>query len=113
MFQKFIDAANANPGVCGLVMCGIMMVMVLILALDRRAEKALKARIRKLKVAIEASEKSNVRKDAEIKRLKVELFMEKQDGKIALGKAQAEIDRLTAKVAQLDLDKKQLTKWGK
>lgn len=112
MLQRFIDTANANPGVCGLILCGIMLVAVLILTLDRRKEKKLKARIRQLKKTVETKEVLIVHKDAEIKRLKVDLFMAKEDGKIALRKKQEEVDRLTARVAQLEQDKKQLAKWG-
>lgn len=112
MFQRFVDVANANPGVCGLVLCGIMMVAVLILALDRRAYKALEARIRQLKEAVDTKETLIVHKDAEIQRLNVDLFRAREDGKIALRKKQAEVDRLTARVAQLEQDKKQLAKWG-
>ena len=112
MFQRFIDAANANPGVCVLILCGIILIAVLILTLDRRREKRMKARIRQLKEAVETKEALIVYKDAEIQRLKVDLFMAKEDGKIALRKKQAEVDRLTSKVAQLELDKKQLAKWG-
>ncbi len=112
MLQRFIDAANANPAIIGLILCGVMLIAVLILTLDRRTEKKRKARIRQLKGAVETKETLIVRKDAEIKRLKVDLFAAKQDGKIALEKAQAEIARLTARVVQLEQDKKQLTKWG-
>lgn len=113
MFQRFIDTANANPGVCGLILCGIILIAVLILTLDRRREKRMKARIRQLKKAVETKEVLIVHKDAEIQQLNVDLFMAKEDGKIALRKKQAEVDRLTARVAQLEQDKKQLTKWGK
>ena len=113
MFQRFIDAANANPAIIGLILCGIMLVAVLILTLDRRKEKKLKARIRQLKKAVETKEVLIVHKDAEIKRLEINLFMAKEDGKIALRKKQEEVDRLTARAAQLEQDKKQLSKWGK
>lgn len=113
MFQRFVDAANANPGICGIILCGIILIAVLILTLDRRREKRMKARIRQLKKAVETKEVLIVHKDAEIQRLNVDLFMAREDGKIALRKKQAEVDRLTARVAQLEQDKKQLTKWGK
>ena len=112
MLQRFIDAANKNPAIIGLILCGIMLVAVLILTLDRRHEKRMKARIRQLKEAVETKETLIVHKDAEIQRLKVDLFRAREDGKIALRKKQAEVDRLTARVAQLEQDKKQLTKWG-
>lgn len=112
MLQKFIDAANANPAITVLILCGTMLIAVLILTLDRRHEKRMKARIRQLKEAVETKETLIVRKDAEIQRLKVDLFRAREDGKIALRKKQAEVDRLTARVAQLEQDKKQLTKWG-
>ncbi len=112
MFQRFIDVANSNPAIIGLILCGIVLAAVLILTLDRRHEKRMKARIRQLKEAVETKEALIVYKDAEIQRLKVDLFMAKEDGKIALRKKQAEVDRLTARVAQLEQDKKQLTKWG-
>lgn len=112
MFQRFIDTANANPGVLGLVLCGIMAVVVAILVLDGRSDKKRKARIRQLKKAVETKETLIVHKDAEIQRLKVDLFRAREDGKIALRKKQDEVDRLTARVAQLEQDKKQLTKWG-
>lgn len=112
MLQRFIDTANANPAACVLILCGIMVVAALILTLDRRHEKRMKARIRQLKKAVETKEVLIVHKDAEIKRLEIDLFMANEDGKIALRKKQAEVDRLTARVAQLEQDKKQLAKWG-
>lgn len=112
MLQKAIDAANANPGVCALILCGIALIAVFILAFDRRAERNFKARIRQLEESNETKEALIVHKDAEIKRLKVDLFVAKQDSKIALEKKDAEIIHLKAKNAQLEQDKKQLAKWG-
>lgn len=112
MFQRFIDAANENPAICGLILCGIMLVAVLILVLDRSTEKKRKARIHQLKKSVETKEILIVHKDKEIWSLKVELFKAREDGKIAVSKKDAEIERLTAKIAQLELDKKQLSKWG-
>lgn len=105
MFQRFIDAANANPGVCGLILCGFMMVAVLILVLDGRADKKRKARIRQLKEAVETKERLIVHKDAEIKNLKTELFAVRCDKKFA-------DEKLNKRIRQLETDKKQLTKWG-
>lgn len=105
MFQRFIDAANANPGVCGLILCGIMVVAVLVLVLDGRSGKKRKARIRQLKEAVETKERLIVHKDAEIKKLKTELFAARCDKKFA-------DEKLNRRIAQLETDKKQLTKWG-
>lgn len=105
MLQKFIEAANNNPGVCCLILCGIMLVAVLILALDRRHEKRMKARIRQLEEAVETKERLIVHKDAEIKKLKTELFAARCDKKFA-------DEKLNRRIAQLETDKKQLTKWG-
>lgn len=105
MLQRFIDAANANPAIIGLILCGIMLVAVLILTLDRRHEKRMKARIRQLKEAVETKEILIVHKDAEIRRLKVDLFRAREDGK-------REIHKRDVRIQQLELDKKQLSKWG-
>lgn len=105
MLQKFIDAANANPGVCGLILCGIMLVAVLILVLDGRTDKKRKARIRQLKEAVETKERLIVHKDDEIKKLKTELFAARCDKKFS-------DEKLNRRIAQLETDKKQLTKWG-
>lgn len=105
MLQKFIEAANKNPAIIGLILCGIMMTAVLILTLDRRHEKRMKERIRQLKEAVETKERLIVHKDAEIQRLKVDLFRAREDGK-------REIHKRDMRIQQLELDKKQLTKWG-
>ena len=105
MLQKFIESANENPAIIGLILCGIMLVAVLILTLDRRHEKRMKARIRQLKEAVETKETLIVHKDAEIQRLKVDLFRAREDGK-------REIHKRDMRIQQLELDKKQLTKWG-
>ena len=82
-----------------------MLVAVLILTLDRRHEKRMKARIRQLEEAVETKEMLLVHKDAEIQRLKVDLFRAREDGK-------REIHKRDVRIQQLELDKKQLTKWG-
>lgn len=105
MLQRVIDAANANPAIIGLILCGIMLVSALILTLDRRTEKKRKARIRQLKEAVETKERLIVHKDAEIKKLKTELFAARCDKKFA-------DEKLNRRIAQLETDKKQLTKWG-
>lgn len=112
MLQRFIDAANQNLWVFGLVLCALFLIAVLILSLDNRDRKRMRKKIRQLKAAVETKESLIVHKDKEIWDLKVDLFRAKEDGKIALHKAQAEIDRLTARIAQLEHDKKQLSKWG-
>lgn len=105
MLQKFIEAANENPAIIGLILCGIMLTAVLILTLDRRHEKRMKERIRQLKEAVETKERLIVHKDAEIQRLKVDLFRAREDGK-------REIHKRDVRIQQLELDKKQLSKWG-
>ena len=105
MLQKFIDAANANPAIIGLILCGIMLIAVLILTLDRRHEKRMKERILQLKEAVETKERLIVHKDAEIKKLKTELFAARCDKKFS-------DEKLNRRIAQLETDKKQLTKWG-
>ena len=112
MLKWLVDVSNANPAIPGLILCGITLITALILALDRCTEKKNKARIRQLKKSVETKEILIVHKDKEIWSLKVELFKAREDGKIAVSKKDAEIERLTAKIAQLELDKKQLSKWG-
>lgn len=112
MLQKLIESANANSWVFGIVLCVLFLIAVLILALDDRDRKDMEKTIQKLEESNETKESLIVHKDAEIHRLKVDLFAARQDGKIALKKKQAEIDRLTARIAQLETDKNQLTKWG-
>lgn len=105
MLKRFIDAANENPAIIGLILCGIMVVAVLILALDNRDRKRMRKKIRQLKEAVETKETLIVHKDAEIQRLKVDLFRAREDGK-------REIHKRDMRIQQLELDKKQLTKWG-
>lgn len=112
MFQRFVDAANANPGVCGLVLCGIMLVAVLILTLDRRHEKRMKERIRQLEEAVETKERLIVHKDAEIKKLKAEIKKLKTELFAARCDKKFSDEKLNRRIAQLETDKKQLTKWG-
>ncbi len=105
MLQKFIDAANQNLWVFGLVLCALFLIAVLILALDNRDRKRMRKKIRQLKEAVETKEQLIVHKDAEIKQLKVDLFRAREDGK-------REIHRRDVRIAQLEQDKKQLSKWG-
>lgn len=105
MFQKFIDAANANPAIIGLILCGIMLVAVLILTLDRRHEKRMKARIRQLKEAVETKERLIVHQQKRIKDLKTELFALGMDKKISE-------EKLTKRIEKLETEKKQFLKWG-
>lgn len=105
MLQRFIDAANANPAIIGLILCWIMLVAVLILMLDRRHENRMKERIRQLKEAVETKERLIVHKDAEIKKLKTELFAARCDKKFS-------DEKLNRRIARLETDKKQLSKWG-
>lgn len=105
MLQKFIDAANANPAIIGLILCGIMLVAVLILTLDRRTEKKRKARIRQLKEAVETKERLIVHQQQRIKDLKTELFALGMDKKISE-------EKLTKRIEKLETEKKQFLKWG-
>lgn len=105
MLQRFIDAANQNLWVFGLVLCGLFLIAVLILALDNRDRKRMREKILQLKEAVETKETLIVHKDAEIKQLKVDLFRAREDGK-------REIHKRDMRIQQLELDKKQLTKWG-
>lgn len=105
MFQRFIDTANANPGVCGLVLCGIMAVVVAILVLDGRSDKKRKARIRQLKKAVETKEQLIVHQQQRIKDLKTELFALGMDKKISE-------EKLEKRIEKLETEKKQFLKWG-
>lgn len=105
MLQRFIDAANQNLWVFGLVLCALFLIAVLILALDNRDRKRMRKKIRQLKKTVETKEILIVHKDAEIKQLKVDLFRAREDGK-------REIHKRDMRIQQLELDKKQLTKWG-
>lgn len=105
MFQRFIDTANANPGVCGLILCGIMTVVVAILVLDGRADKKRKARIRQLKEAVETKERLIVHQQQRIKDLKTELFALGMDKKISE-------EKLEKRIEKLETEKKQFLKWG-
>ncbi len=105
MLQRFIDAANQNLWVFGLVLCALFLIAVLILALDNRDRKRMRKKIWQLKEAVETKEMLIVHKDAEIKQLKVDLFRAREDGK-------REIHKRDMRIQQLELDKKQLTKWG-
>ena len=105
MLQKFIDAANANPAIIGLILCGIMLVAVLILTLDRRTEKKRKARIRQLKEAVETKERLIVHQQQRIKDLKTELFALGMDKKISE-------EKLTKRIEKLETENNQFLKWG-
>ena len=112
MLQRFIDAANQNLWVFGLVQCGLFLIAVLILALDNRDRKNMRKKIRQLEETVEqleetveTKERLLVHKDAEIKQLKIDLFRAREDGK-------REIHKRDMRIQQLELDKKQLSKWG-
>ncbi len=105
MLKRVIDFANANPAVMVGAMCLIGIVIVVILVCTDKTRKILKMRIRQLKEAVETKERLIVHKDAEIKKLKTELFAARCDKKFAN-------EKLNRRIAQLETDKKQLTKWG-
>lgn len=105
MLQRVIDAANANPAIIGLILCGIMLIAVLILTLDRRHDKRMKARIRQLKEAVETKECVIVHQQKRIKDLKTELFALGMDKKISE-------EKLTKRIEKLETEKKQFLKWG-
>ena len=65
----------------------------------------MKKKIRQLEEAVETKETLIDHKDAEIQRLKVDLFRAREDGK-------REIHKRDVRIQQLELDKKQLSKWG-
>lgn len=112
MLQRAIDFANQNPAIIGIVMCGIGIAALVILAVGDKRRKVMRKRIWQLKKAIETKEILIVHKDKEIWDLKVELFKAREDRKIAERKLQAEIEKRDARIAQLESDKKQLSKWG-
>lgn len=105
MLQKFIDAANANPAITVLILCGTMLIAVLILTLDRRREKRMNERIRQLKEAVETKERLIVHQQQRIKDLKTELFAFGMDKKISE-------EKLTKRIEKLETEKKQFLKWG-
>ena len=105
MLKRVIDFANANPAVMVGAMCLIGIVIVVILVCTDKTRKILKMRIRQFEEAVETKERLIVHKDAEIKKLKTELFAARCDKKFA-------DEKLNRRIAQLETDKKQLTKWG-
>ena len=105
MLQRAIEYANQNPAIIGIVMCGIGAGMLVILAVSDNRRKKLKRRIQQLEETVETKERLLVHKDAEIKKLKTELFAARCDKKFAN-------EKLNRRIAQLETDKKQLTKWG-
>lgn len=105
MLQRAIEYANQNPAIIGIVMCGIGAGMLVILAVSDNRRKKLKRRIRQLEETVETKKRLLVHKDAEIKKLKTELFAARCDKKFAN-------EKLNRRIAQLETDKKQLTKWG-
>lgn len=105
MLKRVIDFANANPAVMVGAMCLIGIVIVVILVCTDKTRKILKRKNQQLKEAVETKERLIVHKDAEIKKLKTELFAARCDKKFA-------DEKLNKRISQLETDKKQLTKWG-
>lgn len=105
MLQKFIDAANANPGVCGLIMCAIGAGFLAVYAFDRKSRQRMKRRIKQLRAALNSKEQRIAELEAEVWRLKVDRFAADQDGK-------REIKKRDVRIQQLETDKKQMLKWG-
>lgn len=105
MLQRAIDFVNTNPAIMAGAMCLIGAAFVVVYAIEGKNRRKMRARIRQLKDAVETKERLIVHKDAEIKKLKTELFAARCDKKFA-------DEKLNKRIRQLETDKKQLTKWG-
>ena len=105
MLQRVIDAVNANPGVCGLIMCAIGAGFLAVYALDRKNHKRARRKIKHLHAALNSKEQRIEELEAEVWRLKVDRFAADQDAK-------REIKKREARIQQLETDKKQMMKWG-
>ena len=105
MLQRAFDYLNANPAVMVGFMGLISIVFVIVYAIDGRSRRKMKRKIRQLKEAVDTKELLIVHKDAELKKLKTELFAARCDKKFS-------DEKLNRRIAQLETDKKQLTKWG-
>ncbi len=105
MLQRAFDYLNANPAVMVGFMGLISIVFVIVYAIDGRSRRKMKRKIRQLKEAVDTKELLIVHKDAELKKLKTELFAARCDKKFAE-------EKLNKRIRQLETDKKQLTKWG-
>lgn len=105
MMQRAIDFVNTNPAIMAGVMCLIGAAFMVVYAIEGKNRRKMRARIRQLKDAVETKERLIVHKDAEIKKLKTELFAARCDKKFA-------DEKLNKRIRQLETDKKQLTKWG-
>jgi hypothetical protein len=105
MLQSVIDFVNANPAIMVGAMCLVGAAFVVVYAIEGKNRRKMLDRIRQLKEAVETKERLIVHKDAEIKKLKTELFAARCDKKFA-------DEKLNKRIHQLETDKKQLTKWG-
>ncbi len=105
MLQRAIDFANAHPAIIVGAMCLVGAAFLIVYAIDGKNRRKMRNRIRQLEKTVETKERLIVHKDAEIKKLKTELFAARCDKKFA-------DEKLNKRIAQLETDKKQLTKWG-
>lgn len=105
MMQSVFNYLNENPAILVGAMCLIGVAFVIVFAIDGKNRRKMRERIRQLKESVETKERLIVHKDAEIKKLKTELFAARCDKKFA-------DEKLNRRIAQLETDKKQLTKWG-
>ena len=105
MFKQFVEWANANAGICGLILCAIGAGFLVVYVIDRKSRKSAKRKMKQLKMALETKQKRIFELEEEVWALKVDLFAARQDGKI-------EVKKRDSRIQQLEQDKKQLTKWG-
>ena len=105
MLKRAIDFVNANPAILAGVMCLIGALFVIVYAIDGRNRRRLKQKIRNLRAAVEQRDAEIIQMRSEIKRLKSDLFAADMNKKISE-------EKLSGRIRQLELDKKQMMKWG-
>lgn len=105
MYWEFIEAANDNIWIFGIILCVLFGISVLILAIDtHRRKKKIRDDKHMQRLYLETEEELRKAR-AEIKALKTELFAARCDAKFAQ-------EQMTKKIGKLETEKKQILKWG-
>lgn len=112
MLQQIVDSANANSGLIGIVLCLIFAIFVFVYAIDESQRRSMIWIIVVLCTALNRKDREISVKDDLIKSLKSDLFIARFEKKTSDKKYSIEIEKLKARIAQLEQDKKQLSKWG-
>jgi hypothetical protein len=105
MYRTFIEVANENIWIFGIILCVLCGISVILLSIDtHRRKKKIRDDKRMQRLYLETDEELRKAR-AEIKALKTELFAARCDAKFAQ-------EQMTKKIGKLETEKKQILKWG-